>query len=221
MYKGEYARQTHLKTPDDPRKGISMTEKITGPYLECGRIINTHGVRGGLKAEPWSDKPADICRLPRLFMGKGAQKTEYRVLRASVLQGRFLLLELEGITDMDKAAALRGQTLYALRADIPLREGQYFLSDAVGLPALDARPGREGQLLGKVTAVDDGAASPIFTVTTARGQVLIPAVPAFIKAVVPGDHVSIEPIDGMFENADDEILPGDPVSDGGAENGGN
>lgn len=191
-----------------------MTEKAIGPYLECGRIINTHGVRGGIKVEPWADKPADLCRLPRLFMGTGEQKTAYKILRASVMQGRFLLLELEGVTDMDKAAALRGQTLYALRADIPLKEGQYFLSDAVGLPALDARPGREGQLLGRVTSVEDGAASPIFTVTTDHGKVLVPGVPAFIKAVVPGEYVSIEPIDGMFENADSEVFPGDTVSDG-------
>lgn len=192
-----------------------MTEKTRSPYIECGQIINTHGVRGGVKAEPWSDKPADVCRLKRLYMGKGESKTEYKVLRASVMQGRFLLLELEGVTDMDKANALRGQTLYALRADIALREGQYFLSDAVGLPALDARPGREGQTLGRVSAVETGAASPIFTVTTPHGSVLVPGVPAFIKAVVPGEYVSIEPIDGMFENADGEVFPGDTDNGGG------
>ncbi len=192
-----------------------MTKNERSLYLECGQIINTHGVRGGLKVDPWSDAPKDICRLTRIYMGKGEQKTEYRILRASVLQGRFLLLELEGVTDMDKAAALRGQTLYALRADIPLKEGQYFLSDAVGLPAVDVRPGHEGQVLGRVTAVEDGAAAPIFTVTTSHGPVLVPGVPAFIREVVPGDHVGIEPIDGMFENADTEIFPGDGQNGGG------
>lgn len=186
-----------------------MTDKQLSPYLECGRIINTHGVRGGLKAEPWSDTPKDICRLSRIFIGKGTDKKEYRITRASVMQGKFLLFELEGIGDMDAANALRGETIFALREDIPLKAGQFFLADTVGLPVVDTRPGREGQQLGRVREVIDGAASPVFVIDTPAGQVMVPGVPAFIKGVEPGERVLLEPIDGMFENRDTEEFPGD------------
>lgn len=177
-----------------------MTQTSASPYLECGKIINTHGCRGGVKVEPWADRPEDICGLSRLFLGQGADKREVKILRASVLGGRFLVLELDGVADMDAADALRGQTIYACREDFHLTEGQYFLSDVIGLPVLDAREGREGQLLGTVADIWPGAASPIYAVATPAGEVLVPGVPAFIKQVIPGQYVRMMPIDGMFDD---------------------
>ena len=49
-----------------------MAEATLTPYLECGRVINTHGCRGGIKVEPWADSPMDLCRLGHLFLRRGA-----------------------------------------------------------------------------------------------------------------------------------------------------
>ncbi len=172
-------------------------------FIECGRIINTHGCRGEVKAEPWTDSPHDIVDIGRVFIGEGEAKREVKITRGAVMQGRFLLLGLEGVTTMDQADALRGTVLYADRADFRLEDGQYFLSDVLGLPVLDARESREGQKLGVVREILPGAAAQIYSVETSTGaEVLVPAVPAFITEVVPGEYVRMTPIDGMFENAD-------------------
>ncbi len=172
-------------------------------FLECGRIINTHGCRGEMKAEPWTDTPYDLVELGRVFLGDGEDKREMKITRGAVMQGRFVLLGLEGITDMDAADALRGQVLYADRGDFHLADGQYFISDVVGLSVLDARAGRKGQVLGVVEDILPGAAAPIYSVKTPTGgEVLVPAVPAFIIEVVPGAYVRMMPIDGMFEDGD-------------------
>lgn len=174
-------------------------------YLECGQIINTHGCKGDMKADPWTDSPKDFCALKRVFIGDGEEKVEKKILRTSILQGRFILLSLEGVSDMDAADGMRGTTLYALREDFHLKEGQYFLSDVIGLPVLDAREGREGEKLGDVADILPGAAAPIYAVSTPQGQVLVPAVPAFIKEVVPGEYVRMAPIAGMFDDGADEV----------------
>ncbi len=176
--------------------------KLT-PYLECGKIINTHGCKGGMKVDPWMDSPEDFCDLKRVFIGDGENKTPRKIIRTSVMQGRFILLTLEGVNDMDAADAMRNTVLYAAREDFHLEEGQYFLSDVVGLPVYDAREGREGQLLGKVAEILPGAASSLYVVDTPKGQVLVPAVPAFIADVIPGELVRMTPIDGMFDEADE------------------
>lgn len=176
-----------------------MADELLTSYLECGRIINTHGCRGGLKAEPWADNPTDLCKLKRLFLRRGDQMLPVSVRRASVMKGQYLLLEFDGVTDMDSAAALRNEVLYVLRKDMPLREGQYFLADAEGMPVRDGRPGREGRMLGRVAEVLTGVASPILSVDTGHGQVLVPAVAAFVREVVPGSHVTLTPIAGMFD----------------------
>ena len=180
-----------------------MATATPSRFIECGKIINTHGCRGEVKAEPWTDTPRDIIDLGRVFVGDGEEKKEYKLTRGAVMQGRFLLLGLAGVETMDAADALRGQTLYAAREDFDLEEGQYFLTDAIGLPAIDGREGREGIVLGTVTDVTPNAASDIYTVKTPDGaEVLIPAIPVFISEVVPGEYVRMTPIDGMFENVD-------------------
>ncbi len=180
-----------------------MASVAKSRFLECGKIINTHGCRGEVKAEPWTDAPHDLIDLGRVFIGDGEDKRELKITRGAVMQGRFLLLGLEGVTDMDAADALRGTVLYADRADFHLAEGQYFLSDVVGLPVIDAREGREGQMLGVVEDILPGAASQIYSVKTPAGaEVLVPAVPAFIQEVVVGEYVRMMPIDGMFDDAD-------------------
>ena len=175
-------------------------------YIECGKIINTHGCRGDVKAEPWTDTPRDLIDLGRVFIGDGEDKKEIKILRGSVMQGRFLLLSLEGVESMDAADALRNTVLYAAREDFHLAEGQYFLSDALGLPVYDTREGREGNLLGTVTDISPNAASDIYTVKTPDGaEVLVPAIPVFVTEVIPGECVRMSPIDGMFENSDSSV----------------
>ena len=172
-------------------------------FIECGKIINTHGCRGDVKAEPWTDTPRDLIDLGRVFIGDGEDKKEIKILRGSVMQGRFLMLSLEGVDTMDAADALRNTVLYAAREDFHLAEGQYFLSDALGLPVYDTREGREGNLLGTVTDSSPNAASDIYTVKTPDGaEVLVPAIPVFVTEVIPGECVRMAPIDGMFENRD-------------------
>ncbi len=179
-----------------------MASRNITRFIECGRIINTHGCRGEVKAEPWMDAPHDLIDLGRVFVGEGEDKKEIRITRGAVMQGRFLLLGLEGVTTMDAADALRGTVLYAAREDFHLEDGQYFLSDVMGLTVMDAREGREGQILGVVEDILPGAASQIYSVKTPAGlDVLVPAVPAFITEVVPGEYVRMTPIDGMFEDS--------------------
>ncbi len=171
------------------------------PYLECGKIINTHGCRGDLKVDPWTDTPADLADLGRVFLKEGNDMKALAITHASVMQGRFVLLGLDGVTTMEAADVLRNRVIYAAREDFHLEEGQYFLADAIGLPVWDAREGREGTVLGEVLDIQPNAASSIYTVKTPDGkEVLVPAIDVFIKEVCPGSHVSIAPIDGMFDD---------------------
>ena len=184
-----------------------MATKISR-FMECGKIINTHGCHGDVKVEPWTDTPRDLIDLGRVFIGEGDDKREVKILRGSVMQGRFLMLSLAGVESMDAADALRNTVLYAAREDFHLEEGQYFLSDAIGLPVVDAREGREGTVLGVVEDILPNAASDIYTVRTPDGaEVLVPAVPVFIADVIPGECVRMTPIDGMFENQDTAGAP--------------
>ena len=169
-------------------------------YLECGKIINTHGFRGAVKLESWCDTPRVLAGLPALWFAAPEGYRALPVRRASVLGG-FVVAELEGIDNEEAANALRGKTVYAARGDFSLPENGYFLADLVGLPVRHADTGEE---LGKVTSVDTRGRANLLTVRTPRGDELLPDVPEFVVRVDVNEAVYVRPIPGLL--------------DGGAEN---
>ena len=55
-------------------------------FLEIGKIINTHGVRGEVKIDPWCDSPEVFCALSRVYL---EDKTEFTVEK-SVFAYKFI-----------------------------------------------------------------------------------------------------------------------------------
>ena len=90
-------------------------------YLECGKIVATHGLRGEVKVMPWCDGPETLCGLSTLYLDGG--KTPLRVERARPAKG-MVLLKAEGVDTPEAAQALRGRVLWLDRAEDTLAEGQ-------------------------------------------------------------------------------------------------
>ena len=167
-------------------------------YIECAKIINTHGCHGGIKLESWCNSPEELAALKRIFLLKDGAYEEYKLRRASVFK-QFVVADLDGVTDMDQALALKNKTCYAKRADFHLGKDEYFIADLVGIPVIDADDGR---VYGKVKELINRGASDIYVIDTPTGEVMIPAVPVFIDHVDIKKGVFVRPIDGMFSSED-------------------
>ena len=165
-------------------------------FLECGIIINTHGVRGDVKLESLCDSPEVLASLERVFLLEGGNYREVEVIHASVFK-QFVLATLEGIDDMDKAAAMKGVTLYASRDDFILDEGDYFIVDLIGLPVID---NVDGKVYGKIKDVINRGASDIYVVSTPSGERMMPVVDEFVKRVDLESGVYVEVIPGLLSD---------------------
>lgn len=163
-------------------------------YLECGKIVNTHGIKGAIKLESWCDSPETLADLEYIYFKINGEYVEKRIISASVFK-RHVIAYVEGINDIDNAAALKETVIYADRDDIPLEEGDYFITDLIGLPVIDADSGVE---YGKISEVFNTGASDIYTVKTADGERMIPAVPEFIIEIDLERGIFVRPIEGMF-----------------------
>ena len=87
-------------------------------YLEAGKVVTTHGVRGEMKLELWCDGVDFLKKTGRLYASaKGGKCYNIASIRP---QGQMALLQLEGVNDMDAARALRGQVFYFDRNDATL-----------------------------------------------------------------------------------------------------
>lgn len=163
-------------------------------YLECAIIINTHGVHGDVKLESLCDSPEVLASLERVFVCEGGKYREIEVKHASIFK-QFVLATLEGVDDMDKAAAMKGTTLYASRDDFELGEGDYFIADLLGLPVID---NKDGRLYGKIKDVINRGASDIYVVSTPSGERMMPVVDEFVKRVDLESGVYVETIPGLL-----------------------
>ena len=173
-----------------------MDKMARKEYLECAKIINTHGVRGDVKLESLCDTPKVLAGLKRVFELEGSRYVEKKVLHASVFKN-FVIATIEGVDDMDKAIAKKGTMLYAAREDFKLDDDAYFIADLIGLPVIDVDSGKE---YGKIADVINRGASDIYVVNTPSGERMMPVVDEFVKKVDIDKAVYVHTIPGLLSD---------------------
>ena len=139
-------------------------------YLEAGRIVNTHGVRGEVRIEPWADDAAFLTRFKRFYMDGQPVK-----VRSCRVHKTLCIASLEGIDDVNAAMALKGKVIFIDRKDAKLPKGTVFLQDILGARVVD----EDGNELGVLEQVLPAPAASVYVVKGER-EILIPDVPAFI-----------------------------------------
>ena len=158
------------------------------PYLECGQIVNTHGIRGEVKIVPWADSADFLCQFSTLYIdGKPVKVLTARVHKNSVIA------QLEGVSDVNTAMLLKNKVVYIRREDANLPEGTFFLADIIGLDVVD----ENGVKLGTLKDILSPSRQQVYVVEGER-QILIPAVPEFIlETNVDGGYIKVRLIEGM------------------------
>ena len=164
-------------------------------FLECGKLVNTHGVYGAMKAESWCDSVQVLASLECVYFEKSGKYSPLHVNRASVFKN-LVIFEFDEIPDMDTAEMLKGSVIYARREDIPIEEGSVFITDMIGLPVIDANTGK---VYGTLKDVYNPGASDLYVVATSEGDRMIPAVPEFIIRIDLESGIYVRPIEGMFD----------------------
>ena len=165
-----------------------MSGRILSENLECGEIVNTHGIKGEVKISPWCDSPEFLLGFKRLFV----DGREYKLAAARV-QKDMVIAHLGGIDDINQAMLFKGKTVSIARADASLPEGSYFISDAIGIDVYDS----DGTFVGKLTDFMELPGNRVFVVT-GETEHLIPDVPEFIRSVdIEGGRMTVALIDGM------------------------
>lgn len=166
-------------------------------YLECGKIVNTHGVKGTVKVESWCDTPEELIKLKRVFINKNGAYCEYPVIHASVQKSMGLLL-LDGIHSLEDAMEYKGTVIYAAREDLELEEGRYFIADLIGLKVADIA---DEKVYGVIKDVINNGASDIYVVDVGGNDRMMPAVDEFVERIdLDNETVFVKPIPGMLED---------------------
>ena len=169
-------------------------------YLEGGKILTSHGVRGLVKVEHLCDNAKVLTSAKKIyFMERDGSYSEHKVISASVA-AQHVLMAIEGIDSREEAISYRGRLIYLHRDDIPVRPGAMLIADMIGLPVYHKE---SGESLGEISDISDVAGRRIYTVKYRGRDVLIPDVPEFIKEINEERGMAVLPIPGLFDSADE------------------
>lgn len=157
-------------------------------YLEAGKIINTHGIKGEVKIDPWADSPEFLTGFKSFYIDGSPVR-----VRSQRVHQRFVIAKLEGVDDMNAAEKLKNKVVYIDRDEASLSEGEYFISDLVGFNACD----ESGKELGKVTEILSRPGGDILVISGAR-EILVPLIPEFvIGRDMDAGRLTVRLIEGM------------------------
>ena len=168
-------------------------------FLEAGKIVSTHGLKGEMRLQPWSDDASFLSSFESVFLDENGER-EVKILSAKAHKN-ICLLRLDGIDSIEKAEQLRNKIVYIKKSSASLEEGSFFIDDIIGISIIDEA---NGENFGTVADVVSYPANDVWFINTPDNkQVLIPNIPSVIKRVsVERKCAYIYKMKGLFEDED-------------------
>jgi len=171
-------------------------------YLNVGKIVNTHGIRGEVRVISQTDFPEQRYQ-------KGAKLTLFRKgntpLDVTVSGHRkhknFDLLTFEGYPTINDVEPFRDGILKVAEEFLTdLEENEYYYYEIIGLNVID----EQGNLLGKIKEILSPGANDVWVVQR-KGEkdALIPYIESVVKEIdLDANEVHVEIPEGLLDDAD-------------------
>jgi len=165
--------------------------------IETGRIVNTHGMHGELRVQPWADSPELLTGFDHFYI-EGAP---VKVMSAKVHKS-CVIIALEGVADIDAAIKMKNKIVSVKKNDIKLGENKYFIADLIGLRVIDAESFED---IGIISDVLTYPANNIYVIkrnsigsNNSENEILVPAVSEYIlETNLLDGYVKLRVIEGM------------------------
>ena len=166
-------------------------------YLEIGKIVGTHGIRGEMRVECWANSPDFLKKFKKLWLDEG--KTSLDVTCRP--HKNIALMTAKGVSSIEEADKLRGKVLYIDRDDVKLEEGEHFVQDIIGLSVTDAD---NDTVYGTVKDVLKTGSNDVYEMKAPDGKLYyIPVIPDILDRFdFEGGAVYIHPMKGLFDDED-------------------
>ena len=166
-------------------------------FLDSGKIVGTHGIKGEVRIEPWCDSPEFLCAFKTLWLderGENAIKVRSRPHK------NIVLCKIEGVDSIEAAERLRGKIVYIDRDEVELGEGVHFVQDLIGLEARDLDT---GEVYGTLTDVLRTGANDVYEITRDGKKYLVPVIDEVVREINTEEgYVLLTPMKGIFDDED-------------------
>lgn len=162
--------------------------------IETGKVVTTHGVKGEIRLEAWSDSLESLLTYKKFYLTDGkALPVEYTRVHRGCVNVKF-----EGIDSIDDALPLIHQVLCIDASETALPEGTFYVKDLIGCSVSDADT---GETYGEITDVQPTGSNDVYHVHGETGRLyMIPAIKDVIISVdVASKTMRIRPLEGLMD----------------------
>jgi len=148
--------------------------------LEIGQIVNTFGIKGFVKVNPFVDDILRFDELKKVYIRRNKELKEIQIEEVKYHKN-MVLIKFKGIDRVEEAETLRNSYLEVDRENaIELEEGEYFIADLIGMNVLT----EENEELGKLEDIFNTGSNDIYVVKNNEGkQLLLPAISEVVKEI--------------------------------------
>ena len=164
--------------------------------LEIGQIVNTFGIKGFVKVNPWVNDVTRFDNLKKVYIKIRKELKELEIEEVKYHKNQ-VLLKFKGVETVEQAEMLRNAILEIDRKDaIPLEEGEYFIADLLESEVYTD----EGEKLGILEDIFNTGSNDIYVVKDELGKsILLPKIPEVIKEIdVENKKIIVHLIEGLI-----------------------
>jgi 16S rRNA processing protein RimM len=159
---------------------LSTPETSTPQFVDAGKLLRSHGVRGDVRVLIDGDAALQVGAQVRLKHPTAS--TVHTHIESVRRTHDTYLMHLNGIDSRESAMRWHGARFALHAQDVqPLPEGEFYLYELVGAKVVDAAAQTS---LGTVSHVADTGAQQILVIASGEAadtERLLPAVPQFIR----------------------------------------
>lgn len=160
-------------------------------YIEFGKIVNTHGIKGEVKIYSYTDNPSNILKLKKVYI----ENVEYQVERIRLASNMFIL-KLKGIDRIEDTENIKNKEIYreVLKKEKESTE-EFFVRDLIGLDIVD----EEENKIGILSDVINTGANDIYIVKReAQKELLLPAIKQVVKNIdIKNKKIVVKVMEGL------------------------
>lgn len=166
-------------------------------FLQVGIITSTHGLKGEVKVFPTTDDIQRFGEYRNVYLDLGEKKLPMEIQGMRFFKNK-AIVKFRGIDHINDVEQYKGRSLLITRDQAaPLKEGEYFISDLIGLTVKTD----EGQELGTVKDVLQTGANDVYVVEAPGGkELLLPAIRECVLEIDPEQGlITVHLMEGLLD----------------------
>lgn len=150
-------------------------------YFEIGQIVNTYGIKGFVKVNPFTDDITRFEKLKTVYIDIKGKLKEFTIEEVKYSKN-MVLLKFKEIPDINEAERYRNYYIKIGRDKArKLPKDTYYIADLIGLEVYNEN---SNELLGKVDDIFSTGSNDVYVVKDELGkQILLPGTKEVIKEV--------------------------------------